>query len=158
MALSIVTVPVSGRLRLLTVTCLAIGALTACGNDSPTLPGPRPLAIEGTWTGAITDRAAGGGVLDVTLGGTSDVGTGTFTLTLADASGRVQGAVLARATSAPRIELTLNVTSASRDCPGVPGVFYTVSATLSGNRMTGAYEPAIGCPLLRGGTLELTRR
>jgi hypothetical protein len=158
MALPLVAERVSSRLRLLMVTCLAIGALTACGNDSPTTPGPRPLAIEGTWTGAMTDRAAGGGVLAVTLGGASDVGTGTFTLTLADASAQVQGAVLARTTNAPRIELTLNVTSASRDCPGVPGVFYTGTATLNGNRMTGAYEPVIGCPFLRGGTLELTRR
>jgi hypothetical protein len=158
MALPVVAVRVSRRLTVLAVAGLVVGALTACGNDSPTMPGPRPLAIEGAWTGAMTDRAAGGGVLDVTLSGTSEVGTGTFTLTLADASARVQGAVLARASNGPRVDLTLNVTSASRDCPGVPGVFYTVSATLSGNRMTGAYEPAIGCPLLRGGTLELTRR
>jgi hypothetical protein len=149
---------VTRRLGLLSAACLVVGALSACDDGSPTTPGPRPLAIDGTWTGAMTDRAAGAGVLVVTLAGTSEVGTGTFTLTLADASATVQGAVLARAASAPRIELTLNVTSASRDCPGVPGVFYTVDATLGTNRMTGSFEPAIGCPLLRGGTLELTRR
>ena len=146
----------AGRRKLLAAVCLAIGTLSACGDDSPTAPGPGPLPIEGRWTGGLTDRSAGAGTLDVSVGGPGEVGA--FTLTLADASGNVQGAVLARAATAQRTELTLNVTSASRDCPGVPGVFYTANVTVSGNRMTGAYEPAIGCPLLRGGTLELTRR
>ena len=51
----------------------------------------------------------------------------------------------------------INLTTNARDCPGAPGLFYTARLTLTGNRMTGTYEPAIGCPLLRGGSLELTQ-
>jgi hypothetical protein len=148
----------SGRLRFLPAACLGITLLTACDERSPTNPGPPPLSIAGAWAGTVVDRAAGPGVLAVTLSGASDVGTGTFTLTFADASANVQGAVLARTADAPRIDLTLNLTTTARDCPGAPGVFYTASAVLSGNRMAGTYEPSIGCPLLRGGSLELTRR
>ena len=148
----------SGRFGLLTAACLGIALLTACDERSPTNPGPPQLPIEGAWAGTMVDRSAGPGILAVTLTGASDVGTGTFTLTFADASANVQGAVLARTANAPRIDLTLNLTTTARDCPGAPGVFYTASAILSGNRMTGTYEPSIGCPLLRGGSLELTRR
>lgn len=148
----------SGRLRLLATAFLTFALLSACDERSPATPSPLPLPIEGRWTGTVVDRSAGSGVFDVTLAGAGDVGTGTFTVTFADASANVQGVVLARTASAPRIELTLNVTMAARDCPGIPGVFYTAHAMLSGARLTGTYEPSIGCPLLRGGSLELTRR
>ncbi len=148
----------SGRSRLLMATCIGIALSTACDERSPTSPGPPRLSVEGAWAGTVIDRSAGPGLLAVTLIGAGDVGTGTFTLTFADASANVQGAVLARTVNAPRIDLTLNVTTTARDCPGAPGLFYTASAVLDGNRMTGTYEPSIGCPLLRGGSLELTRR
>ena len=136
--------------------CIALTG--ACDERPPTTPTPQALVIEGTWTGTMVDRSAGTGVFDVALSGANDVGTGTFTLAFADASANVQGLVLARTQDAPRIEFSINVTTTARDCPGAPGLFYTARLTLSGNRMTGTYEPAIGCPLLRGGSLELTRR
>ena len=70
----------------------------------------------------------------------------------------VQGLVLARTRDAPAIELSINLTTNARDCSGAPGLFYSARLTLNGNRMTGTYEPSIGCPLLRGGSLELIRR
>jgi len=92
------------------------------------------------------------------LSGSNDVGTGTFSLAFADTSANLQGLVLARTREAPAIDLTINLTTSARDCPGAPGLFYAARLTLNGNRMTGTYEPSIGCPLLRGGSLELIRR
>ena len=105
------------------------------------------------------DRSIGRtGILDVVLSGSNDVGTGPFSLAFADASANLQGLVLARTRDAPAIELSINLTTNARDCSGAPGLFYSARLTLNGNRMTGTYEPSIGCPLLRGGSLELIRR
>ena len=136
--------------------CLALSG--ACDEHTPTNPTPQPGALEGRWNGAMTDRAAGTGVFEVVLTGSNELGTGTFSLTFADPSANVQGSVLARPREAGVVDLTINLTSNARDCTGAPGLFYAARMTLSGNRMTGTYEPTIGCPLLRGGTLELNRR
>jgi hypothetical protein len=132
--------------------------LTACDERPPTTPTPSALAVEGRWTGTLTDRAAGAGAIDLSLNGSGELGTGTFSLVFPDASANVQGQLLARTQDAPTIDLTINLTTNARDCAGAPGLFYSARLTLDGNRMTGTYEPAIGCPLLRGGTLVLTRR
>jgi hypothetical protein len=142
--------------RVVLAACLALTG--ACDERPPTTPTPAAFVIEGRWTGTMIDRSAGSGTFDVVINGSSDVGTGTFTLTFADPSANVQGQVLARTGSNPVIDLSINVTTNARDCTGAPGLFYSARLTLNGNRMTGTYEPAIGCPLLRGGSLELVRR
>jgi hypothetical protein len=136
--------------------CLALSG--ACDERTPTTPTPQPGALEGRWSGSMIDRAAGTGAFDVVLTGSSELGTGTFSLTFADPSANVQGSVLARPRDAGVVDLTINLTTNARDCTGAPGLFYAARMTLSGNRMTGTYEPTIGCPLLRGGSLELNRR
>jgi hypothetical protein len=146
----------SARPWLLLVACLALAS--ACDERPPTAPTPPPLVVEGRWTGTMADRAAGSGAVEVVLNGSNEVGTGTFSLTFPDASANLQGLVLARTKDAPVIDLSINVTTNARDCTGAPGLFYAARLTLTGNRMAGTYEPAIGCPLLKGGSLELTRR
>src|SRR4051812_25827782 len=133
-------------LRLALVACAAL----ACGCDEPApmTPTPSRLPIEGTWAGTMTDRSAGRGAFEVVLIGSDDVGTGTFTLAFPDPSANLQGLVLARTKDAPVIDLSINVTTVGRDCPGAPGVFYSARLTVSGSRMSGTYEPAIACPLL----------
>jgi len=148
--------PTSAWRTIVVTACMAL--LVACDERPPTTPTALPFVLEGRWTGTMIDRSAGGGTLDVVLTGANDVGTGTFTLTFADASANVQGLVLARTRDAPAIDLSINLTTNARDCPGAPGLFYSARLTLSGDRLTGTYEPAIGCPLLRGGALELIRR
>jgi hypothetical protein len=142
--------------KILVAAC--IGLAGACDDHPPTTPTDRGFAIEGRWTGTLVDRSAGTGAFDVALTGSGDVGTGTFSLTFADPSANLQGMVLARTKDAPSIELSINLTTNARDCSGAPGLFYSARLTLSGNRMTGTYVPAIGCPLLNGGSLELIRR
>ena len=91
--------------RMLAVAaCIALAG--ACDERPPTTPTPQGLAIEGRWTGTMLDRSAGAGVLDVVLMGSGDVGTGTFSLTFADASANLQGLVLARTRDAPSIDLS----------------------------------------------------
>jgi len=136
--------------------CIALTG--ACDESPPTTPTPQGLVVEGRWTGSMIDRSAGTGVVDVVLSGSNDIGTGTFSLAFADASANLQGLVLARTRDAPAIDLSINLTTNARDCTGAPGLFYSARLTLNGNRMTGTYEPSIGCPLLRGGSLELIRR
>lgn len=136
--------------------CIALTG--ACDEPPPTTPTPQGLVVEGRWTGSMIDRSAGTGVVDVVLSGSDDVGTGTFSLAFADSSANLQGLVLARTRDAPAIDLSINLTTNARDCTGAPGLFYSARLTLNGNRMTGTYEPSIGCPLLRGGSLELIRR
>jgi hypothetical protein len=143
-------------LRILFAACIALTA--ACDERPPSTPTPQGLAVEGRWTGTLIDRSAGTGVLDVVLMGSNDVGTGTFSLAFADSSANLQGLVLARTRDARSIALSINLTTNARDCSGAPGLFYSARLTLNGNRMTGSYEPSIGCPLLRGGSLELVRR
>jgi hypothetical protein len=142
--------------RIVVAACIAL--TVACHERPPSAPTPRNLAIEGRWRGTLIDRSAGTGVFDVVLMGSDDVGTGTFSLTFTDASANLQGLVLARTRDAPAIDLSINLTTNARDCSGAPGLFYSARLTLNGNRMTGPYEPSIGCPLLRGGSLELIRR
>ena len=143
-------------LRIVVAACIALAV--ACDERPPSTPTPQGLAVEGRWTGTLIDRSAGTGVFDVVLMGSDDVGTGTFSLTFADASANLQGLVLARTRDAPSIDLSINLTTNARDCSGAPGLFYSARLTLNGNRMTGTYEPAIGCLLLRGGSLELIKR
>jgi len=143
------------RQRIVVAACIAL--TVACNERPPSTP-TRGLAVEGRWTGTLIDRSAGTGVFDVVLMGSADVGTGAFSLTFADASANLRGLVLARTRAAPSIDLSINLTTDARDCSGAPGLFYTAQLTLNGNRMAGTYEPAIGCPLLRGGSLELIRR
>jgi len=145
-------------------TCLGAAAvvlllvLPGCNRSSPTAPGPPRVAIEGTWIGTITDHAAGTARLSMTVSGIESLGVGTFTLTFPDASANARGILQGRTQNAPTIDLTLFVEAAGRDCPGTPGVSYFARLALSENRMTGTYNPAGGCPLLAGGSMELTRR
>jgi hypothetical protein len=141
--------------RRVAFVCVVLAGLAGCGQETPSSPSTG-LAVAGTWTGVVTDRSAGVGQLTLSISGTGDTGTGTFQLTVADAN--LGGLVLANAQQAPTITLTLNVTSIARDCTGAPGVFYTARLALTGPRMTGTYDPSIGCPLLTGGAIELTRR
>ena len=136
--------------------CIALTG--ACDDGPPTTPTPQGLAIAGRWRGTMLDRSAGTGNLDVELIGSGDVGTGTFTLTFPDASANLQGQVLARTREAPSIDLLINPTTNARDCSGAPAFFYSAQLTLNGNRMSGRYEPTIGCELLRGGSLDLVKR
>ena len=146
----------SASLSIVAAACIALSV--ACDEHPPTTPADRGFAIEGRWTGTMLDRSAGSGAFEVSLTGSGDVGTGTFTLTFADTSANLQGVVLARTRDTPSIELSINLTTNARDCSGAPGLFYSARLTLSGNRMTGTYAPAIGCPLLGGGSLELIKR
>ncbi len=133
-------------------------ASPGCDRASPTAPGPPRVPIEGTWLGTITDRTAGTAQLSMTVSGIESLGLGTFTLTFPDASANARGILHGRTQNAPTIDLTLFVEAAGRDCPGTPGVSYFARLALSDNRMTGTYTPAVGCPLLAGGSMELTRR
>jgi hypothetical protein len=137
---------------------LLLLALPGCDRTSPTAPGPPRVLIEGTWVGTVTDSAAGTAQLLMTVSGIESLGVGTFTLTFPDASANARGILQGRTQNAPTIDLTLFVEAAGRDCPGTPGVSYFARLSLSNNRMTGTYSPAVGCPLLAGGSMELTRR
>jgi hypothetical protein len=146
----------SAWLSLLVAACMTLTG--ACDEPTPTTPTLQELVVQGRWTGTMIDRSAGTGVFDAMLSGSNDVGTGTFSLAFPDTSANLQGLVLARTRDAPAIDLSINLTTNARDCSGAPGLFYSARLTLDGNRMTGTYEPSIGCPLLRGGSLELVRR
>lgn len=133
-------------------------ALSGC-DRSPTAPEPGParVPIEGTWTGSITDRTGVTAQVSMTLSGLDTLGVGTFALTFPDRAADVSGILQGRTQNAPTIDLALFVLSGGRDC-SAPGVSYSARLALSENRMTGTYQPAVGCPLLTGGSMELTRR
>lgn len=143
------------RARAVLIACLL---LAACGR-SPNAPDPGParVPIEGTWSGSIADRAGGTAQVSMTLSGLDTLGVGTFSLVFPDPAANVSGVLQGRTQDAPTIDLSLFVQSGGRDCAG-HGVSYTARLALSDNRMTGTYQPAVGCPLLAGGSMELTRR
>ena len=142
--------------RTAVVSCL-LAAASACDEPAPTAPGPMPVVIEGTWAGSMIDRSAGTGQLQLTASGIETLATGTFTLAFADPSANVSGVVLGRTQNAPAIELSLAIQSAGRDCLA-PGGTVFAHVTLSGSRMTGTYDAGVGCPLLGGGAIELSKR
>ena len=133
-------------------------ALPGCGS-SPTAPEPGParVAIEGTWTGSIIDRTSGTAQLSMTISGLDTLGVGTFAIVFPDPAANASGILQGRTQNTPTVDLSLFVQSGGRDC-SAPGVSYSARLALSENRMTGTYQPAVGCPLLTGGSMELTRR
>jgi hypothetical protein len=138
---------------------LLLLCLMGC-DQTPTTPTPPParVATEGTWTGTITDRTAGSAQLSMTVSGIETLGLGTFMLTFPDAAANARGILQSRTQDTSTIELILFVDAGGRDCSGAPGISYIARLTLAGNRMTGTYGPAVACPLLGGGSMELTRR
>jgi hypothetical protein len=130
--------------------------LAGC-DEPPTAPSPGRVPIEGTWTGTMTDRAAGTVQVSIAVSGIDTLGLGTFALTFPDAAANASGIVQARTHDAPSIELILFVQSGGRECSAM-GVSYVARLALTENRMTGTYSPAVGCPLLTGGSMELARR
>jgi hypothetical protein len=140
------------------VLVVLVIALPGCG-PSPTAPEPGParVPIEGTWTGSITDRTGGTAQLSMTLSGLDTLGVGTFALVFPDPAANASGILQGRTQNAPTVDLSLFFQSGGRDC-SAPGVSYSARLALSENRMTGTYQPAVGCPLLTGGSMELTRR
>jgi hypothetical protein len=145
------------RLARATVVAGALAVASACDEPAPTAPGPMPVVIEGTWAGSMIDRSAGTGQIQLTASGIDTLATGTFTLAFADPSANVSGVVTGRTQNAPAIELSLGIQSAGRDCLA-PGGQVFAHVTLSGNRMTGTYDQGVGCPLLGGGSIELSKR
>jgi hypothetical protein len=144
--------------RALLHACVAVTALVVSGCDeAPTAPGPGRVPIEGTWTGTITDRTAGTAQVSITISGVDTLGLGTFSLTFPDAAANASGIIQARTDDAPTIDLILFVQAGGRECSAA-GISYQARLALSQNRMTGTYSPAVGCPLLAGGNMELTRR
>jgi hypothetical protein len=95
--------------------------------------------------------------MSMTLSGLDTFGVGTFTLVFPDPAANASGVVQGRTQDAPTIDLALFIQAGGRDCSG-QGVSYSARLALSENRMTGTYQPAVGCPLLSGGAMELTRR
>jgi hypothetical protein len=137
---------------------IALLSLASCG-DPPTAPTPPArVAIEGTWAGTITDRNAGTAQLSMSVSGIEPLGLGTFSLTFPDPSANSRGVLQGRTQDAPTIELVLFVDAGGRDCAGRPGISYVARLALTGNRVTGTYSPAVACPLLGGGSMELTRQ
>jgi hypothetical protein len=137
----------------------AVVLLLAMGgcDERPTTPTPVRVPIEGTWTGTITDRTAGTAQVSITLSGIDTVGLGTFAFTFPDAAANASGVAQGLTHNAPTIDLVLLFQTGGRDC-SAPGVSYTARLALTGDRMTGTYSPSVGCPLLAGGSMELTRR
>jgi hypothetical protein len=138
------------------IAALLLLMLSGC-DEAPTAPGPIRVPIEGTWTGTITDRAAGVAQVSITLSGIDTLGLGTFILTFPDAAANASGIVQGSTQNAPTIDLILFIQAGGRDC-SAPGVAYQARLALTQNRMTGTYSPSVGCPLLTGGSMELTRR
>jgi hypothetical protein len=136
------------------VACLLAAG---CDEPAPTAPGPTPVVIEGTWSGSMIDRSAGTGQVQLTASGIETLAVGTFTLAFADPSANVSGVLTGRTQNAPTIDLSFGIQTAGRDCLA-PGGMVVARLALSGNRMTGTYDAGVGCPLLGGGSIELTKR
>lgn len=137
----------------------ALGLLLAVGgcDEPPTAPSAVRVPIEGTWTGTITDRTAGTAEVSITLTGIDTLGLGTFAIAFPDAAANVSGIAQGLTQHAPTIDLVLLFQAGGRDC-SAPGVSYTARLALTQDRMTGTYSPSVGCPLLTGGSMDLTRR
>jgi hypothetical protein len=133
-----------------------LAALTGC-DRSPTAPQPGRVPIEGTWTGSMTDNSGTRAQVSLSVSGIDSLGLGTFSLVFPDPASNASGILQGRTQNAPTVDLTLFFQSGGRDC-SAPGVSYTARLALDGSRMTGTYAPAVGCPLLTGGSMELTRR
>ena len=117
-----------------------------CGGDSPTSPSA-PVSLTGTWTGTIQDSLVGAGTARVTIAqsGSSLTGTWSFTAGGDTNSGSLSGSVTGSSLS---VTLTPSVPTS---CP------FQVTATVSGNTITGTYA-AFNCTVAISGSINLTRQ
>jgi hypothetical protein len=109
------------------------------------------------WAGQLTDGTAGVGELQVTASGYDFTPIGTFTLQLRGRPAPLRGGIAGTIRSPADVVLYFTIEPTDAECPGL-GTMYRAQLALVGNRLTGTLDPIIPCPLLRGGTIALTRR
>jgi hypothetical protein len=130
--------------------------VVGCHGGSPTVPANAD--VDGRWIGTMRDRWAGTVRVEMDAARREQTWHGTFRLAFDDPAFNVTGSLLGDGSSAPVVEMFLLFETAGRDCPEPATRFYFARMTLAGSRLTGTYEPTIGCPVLDGGSIELTRR
>jgi hypothetical protein len=142
------------RSRLVALFVVAGGLMASCQAWNPAGPGP---ALDGTWTGAIADEAAGAGSASLTIRQVGAGLSGTWSATFADSARRYAGSVGGTLRGA-QVSLYLSPGAALACAPG-----RTLSGTLAftgriaGRQLTGSYV-VLTCVGATGGTLDLTRQ
>jgi hypothetical protein len=129
---------------------------SGCHRASPTAPAD--AGTEGRWTGTMRDRWAGTVRVELDVIRRDQLWYGSFRLAFDDPALYVTGTLLGQSTNEPVVDVFLSVETAGRDCPEPASRLYFARMIRTGPRMTGTYEPTIGCPVLDGGSIELTRR
>jgi hypothetical protein len=138
----------------------AVLVVAACDEPPPATPtsgGLQPVLIEGAWVGVLADGAAGVGELQLSATGYDRTPIGSFTLQLRGRPAPLRGGIAGIIRGPADVVLYFTIEPTDAECPGV-GTMYRAQLALAGNRLTGTIDPIIPCPLLRGGTIELTRR
>jgi len=112
--------------------------------------------LDGTWTGAIVDSAAGTGTTSWTMAQRGQGLTGTWSATFS-VGGVMTGGSLGGATEGAQVSIFLTpetplVCSPSTTLSGTLGV----TATLSGNRLQGTYV-VLTCTGATNGTIDLRK-
>jgi hypothetical protein len=134
------------------ICCAWLASFSAC-SSGPAAPSG---ALDGVWSGTLSDGASGAGSATLVLTQMSAGVSGTFAITLPDAqnrAGRVGGTVAASV-----LVLTLTPSTPLACSPTVT-LSGTMSATMTvtGNRMTGTYS-SFTCGGAIGGAIDITRQ
>ena len=124
---------------------LGLAMVAACDVDSPTSPSG---SLAGTWTGTVIDSLVGTGTIRITISQSGSTISGTWASTFPDPADN-NGGTASGTLSGSSLSATLTPSNPS-SCP------FNVTATVSGNRMTGTYA-VFTCTIAVTGSLELTR-
>lgn len=127
----------------MTKSLIVVVALLAGGCSSPT--GPSPLQIAGTWQGTVFDTLSGQGAVQVTFNQSGADLTGTWATIYPSGN---NGGTLSGRLNGSALTATL--------MPSVPQCALSVTATVSGNTITGTYA-AINCGAAISGAINVAR-
>jgi hypothetical protein len=138
------------------VVALTVFAATGCNRASPMAPATGE--VDGRWAGTMRDRWAGTVRVELDANRREQTWHGTFRLDFDDPAFNVTGSFLGDSRHEPVVDMFLLFETAGRDCPEPEVRLYFARMIQAGSRLTGTYEPTVGCPVLDGGSIELTRR
>lgn len=135
------------------VCCAWLASFSAC-SSGPAAPSG---ALDGTWSGTLSDSAAGAGTAKLVLTQMSAGVSGTFAVTFPDATQNRVGTV--GGTMAASVLVLTLTPSAPLACSPTVTLSGTMSATMTvaGNRMTGTYS-SFTCGGAIGGAIDVTRQ
>lgn len=137
------------------VAACAAFSIIACSPKSNSATSPlQPAAIDGTWSGAVTDAILGGGTLSLNLNQFGDSVNGTWGLTFPNANNDVVGTALGTVGGSTLTVLLKPLGGSTCQY----GPFELTATVTSGGSMSGKLAEAYPCAVSDSGSFTGTKQ